>query len=174
MSVILGIDPGNKGCMAFLDKKMEILDLISLRTETRGVIDTNSLSKFRKLIVRWKPKEAWIEQVSYTTKDSSQSMFLLGKYYGIFMGLLSGLEIPLIEVPPNKWKQKLYVPANKDQSRARASALMPLCASAWSERKHHDIAEAAMIALYGALMDGYVMQKLSLGAVVNIVDVEYV
>ena len=54
-------------------------------------------------------------------------------------------------VDPRRWKADLYVPADKQLAKARAWALFPGCEMILaSEGK----AEAALIALYGALSAG--------------------
>jgi crossover junction endodeoxyribonuclease RuvC len=70
--------------------------------------------------------------------------------YGIVLGIVAALELPMTVVQPVQWKRALSVPAAKDAARARASQLIPGAAGYWTRRKDDGRAEAALIALWGA------------------------
>lgn len=153
MTIIAGIDPGLKGGVAFLspDGTCETFDMPVLRLERggklKGDIDGHALAE-----LFWKRHvgHVFIELVNAMPGQGTTSMFAFGKGYGIAIGVLSAVAVPMTFVSPVRWKRALQVPAAKDGARARASQLMPAAASQWPLAKHEGRAEAALIALYGA------------------------
>lgn len=69
--------------------------------------------------------------------------------YGILLGVIAALGIPITHVYSRTWKAALRVPAAKDGARARASELIRGGAVHWPLIKHDGRAEAALIALWG-------------------------
>ena len=96
-----------------------------------------------------RPGHALIENVGAMPGQGVSSVFAFGKGYGVIIGVLCALQIPVTFVSPQRWKKALAVPAAKDGARARASQLLPSAASNWSRVKDDGRAEAALIALYG-------------------------
>ena len=80
------------------------------------------------------------------------SVFAFGKGFGIVLGVLAANFVPLELVAPAAWKRAIGIPSGsgKDASRARASALLPHLAGHWSRSKDDGLAEAVLIALWGA------------------------
>jgi crossover junction endodeoxyribonuclease RuvC len=84
------------------------------------------------------------------------SAFQFGRGYGAVEGVIAALGWPVEYVTPQKWKNALNVPTEKDDARARACQLLPLDAEHWTPRRGvfdkdqaSGRAEAALIALYG-------------------------
>ena len=75
---------------------------------------------------------------------------MTGFGYGIYLGILITLGIDYTQVPPQKWKKDLHVSKNKDEARERATQLFPSAAEMWSLKCEDGVAEAAMIAYWGA------------------------
>jgi len=150
---ILGIDPGPGGARAFLhaDGALEIFDMPVHRLQRGG--------KVKREIDRYEPARlidthgpvvhAFVEQVGAMPGQGVTSMFRFGRSLGIVEGVLSAGFIPTDYVAPRKWRSGLGVRAGKDDSRARASALMPAHAGLWTRMKDNGRAEAALIALFG-------------------------
>ena len=84
------------------------------------------------------------------TGQGTTSAFPQGKAYGLILGIIAALKIPLTNVPAATWKRALAVPSDKDGARARASQLLPHLADCWKAKGAHGRAEAALLALYGA------------------------
>lgn len=151
--IIAGLDPGLRGGIAFLlpDGTCDAFDMPVLRLDRGGKaksdIDAHALAE-----LFWKrhATHVFIEQVNAMPGQGTTSMFAFGKGYGIAIGVLSAIAVPMTFVSPVRWKRALQVPAAKDGARARASQLLPQAASQWSLAKHEGRAEAALIALYGA------------------------
>lgn len=93
---------------------------------------------------------AWIEDVFSSSQMGVTSSFSFGEGKGILKGILAACQIPRRYIAPSKWKQDMGVPADKPLAKLRAHRLFPACVSILTNA---DKAEAAMIALYGALAD---------------------
>ena len=96
-----------------------------------------------------KSARAYIERAQPMPKQGISSSFNYGMTYGMILSALAAAEIPYEEVSAAKWKRVLRVSKEKDIARRRASELMPHGASCWPLKKHHNRAEAALIAFYG-------------------------
>jgi hypothetical protein len=52
------------------------------------------------------------------TGEGTTSAFAQGKAYGLILGIIAALKIPLTNVPAATWKRALAVPSDKDGARA--------------------------------------------------------
>lgn len=127
-------------------REIDIADLIT--TLGHDVIDGRVIPR--------NINQAFVEQVSSMPGQGVSGVFAFGKAYGIVLGVLGTLEIPITLASPQKWKKALGVPAAKDGARARASQLLPAHAELWTPRRGErnaiqaaGIAEAALIAEWG-------------------------
>lgn len=155
MSLIVGVDPGLSGAIAFLNDEgvLEIVDMPVLVTKKgakkQSNIDTcqlaNEIDSRNKLSIT----HAYIEAVHAMPGQGVTSCFQFGKGFGIVIGVIAANYIPFTLVTPNEWKKTLRVPAEKDGARARASELMPRFSHLWSLKKHDGRAEAALLAYWG-------------------------
>lgn len=148
--MILGIDPGLSGSLAFMDDELLIYDIPTLNIERNGKnkrqIDLPNLLYNLKL---YPITHCYLENVHAMPGQGVSSMFQMGRGYGqIEMGL-AALNIPTTYITSQVWKKSLAVPKDKDGARQRASQLMPQWAHNWPLKKHDGRAEAALIALYG-------------------------
>lgn len=153
MSVVVGIDPGFGGALAFLpcSGEPEIIDMPTLELvrnrRIKRVIDAHVLAD---ILQSRAPLHAFVEQVASMPGQGASSVFAFGQGYGTILGILAALEIAHTLIPPQRWKKAMRVPAAKDAARARASQIMPEAAHYWRLVKHDGRAEAALIAFYGA------------------------
>jgi crossover junction endodeoxyribonuclease RuvC len=83
-------------------------------------------------------------------KQGVATTFALGRRYGMILGIVAALELPLELVTSARWKAAVKCSRDKDASRARASQIMPEGAKFWTRVKDHGRAEAALIAWFGA------------------------
>ena len=151
--IVLAIDPGLSGAIAILGPSLDDLTIhdMPVHVLARGGkakrdIDVATLAR---TLVSDGAEHAFVEQVGAMPGQGVASTFAFGKGYGIVLGALAALSVPVTTVPPQRWKKALGVPAGKDAARARASQLMPRHAHHWPLKKHDGRAEAALIALYG-------------------------
>jgi Holliday junction resolvasome RuvABC endonuclease subunit len=149
--MILGIDPGLSGALAFMDDELLIYDIptfeITRNGKNKRQIDLQALLSILKMLP---VEKASLENVNAMPGQGVSSMFQMGRGYGQIEMALAACNIPVTYVTPQVWKKALQVPKDKDGARQRASQLMPQWAYNWDLKKHDGRAEAALIALYGS------------------------
>lgn len=149
--MILGCDPGLDGALAFYDgAELLIYDIPTFAIERNGKakrqIDLGGLAKILKA---WPVKHCYLESVSAMPGQGVSSMFQMGRGFGQIEMAIAACHYPVTYVTPQVWKKALAVPKDKDGARQRASQIMPQFAHNWDLKKHHNRAEAALIAYYG-------------------------
>jgi crossover junction endodeoxyribonuclease RuvC len=78
-------------------------------------------------------------------------MFSFGCSFGVILGVLAALSIPLVLVRPQAWKKRAGLPGkreNKDAARTLAQQLYPL--AELGRKKDIGRADAILIARFGA------------------------
>jgi crossover junction endodeoxyribonuclease RuvC len=155
--ILAGIDPGLSGAVALIDAAtgavVNIFDtpVLELKRDgkTKRELSPHSLAG---ALGRDRIGHAFVENVSSRPGQGVSSVFSFGKSFGITIGVLATLGIPMTFVAPQVWKKALGVPAAKDGARARASQLLPAAAHHWTRVRDDGRAEAALIAHYGLRM----------------------
>lgn len=147
MKTILGIDNGLYGALSFYDgTELLIYDMPIYNTD-RPTLD---LLRLMDIIRTNKPDHAYVEKLTPMPKISGLTGFSMGHSEGAITAIMVALQVPFTFVRPAAWKKTMGCPANKDESRMRASQLLPSHAHNWDKRKKDDgKAEASLIALYG-------------------------
>jgi len=151
--IVAGIDPGKSGAL-FLYAGMHIRRTVPLHD-----IRVGSKTKTVPDYVRWgnewcdqllRADHVFIERVGAMPGQGVTSMFSFGYSAGFVYGLVVAAGKPHTFITPQSWKKIVGLSGSSgDQSRARASQLMPECASFWARKKDEGIAEAALIAYAG-------------------------
>jgi crossover junction endodeoxyribonuclease RuvC len=151
----LGIDPGLSGGLALLKAgkivsawNMPTLTVVKNRKNRRN-LDTEEVAK----IMTCRPGEcvtAIIEQQQAYKGQGVSTTFTTGKNYGVLLGLLDGLDIPFKIVTPQAWKKALKLGKDKQLSFDLANKLFPDAGHFWKRKKDDGVAEAALLAHYGA------------------------
>lgn len=161
--IIIGIDPGVEGAIAFIDDGyLQIYDMPMLGEGKGAEIDhvglKNILDPDDSVCI------AYIEQQIPMPKQNSISTASCFKNYGILLGVIRTMGISSSYVTPNTWKKAMGVlmprgfkgtqHARKKASKAialrKASQLFPL----HDFGKKDGQAEAALIAEYGRRLNG--------------------
>lgn len=149
--MIVGIDPGASGAIAWLSDNgllIEVRDLpvqkVGSRTELLPAAFAAMLREPNRL-----PGHVFLERVATRPGEGSAASFSFGMGFGMLQGVLASLGVPVTLVTPAKWKGNLHVPADKGAARLRACQLWPGAADAFKRVKDDGRAEAAMIGLYG-------------------------
>lgn len=153
--IILGVDPGLEGALAWLDdagQLQRVADMPTVRLERNGKAkrDVDAYELGRLIGGGGIIAQAIVEQVGAMPGQGVSSMFAFGRAYGTILGVLAANFIPIELVAPTKWKRAMQVPTGKDAARARASQVLPASAGHWTRVKDQGRAEAALLALYGA------------------------
>lgn len=156
-TIILGVDPGLSGALAFYDTAtsgLEVVDMPILCVRSNGKkrrqIDLYELG----MIIDDHAGDvllAIIEEVGSMPKQGVVSTFNFGFAAGAVQAAIAANMIPMRLVRPAVWKRALgLTKTDKDASRQLASRLMPDHHAQWRLSKHDGRAEASLLARYGA------------------------
>jgi crossover junction endodeoxyribonuclease RuvC len=151
--MILGIDPGAAGAIAWLSLTGELLAVedmpaahVLIGTKARLRVSAPMLAA---LIRETMPTAAFVEKVGAMPGQGTASMFSFGFSAGLVDGVLDGLGIPTTYVTPQSWKKAAGLTSDKSAVRLRAAQLWPDMARHFARVKDDGRAEAALIARFG-------------------------
>jgi len=164
---ILGIDPGLTGGCAFYDPFVDDLAPIQLFAYRTPVLTVAFMKQGEKrqrkimdldaaadIIRQYNVVEAFIEEVHSMRKQGVTSTFRFGEGYGQWQGLLAGIGIKRRYVAPQAWKKAFSLSSDKGESLEMVRALFPLNENSFRLKKDDGVAEASLIAVYGAHLLG--------------------
>lgn len=154
--VIVGIDPGNAGAIAFLKgKEAWVYDMPTFTTEGKGKTKKGNVKKHTVLDEQELFNLLSSDLIDHMFIEKSQSMpgqgapatFNYAAGYGIIRGICVGLQIPYTLVHPATWRKALMkdMDKGKDSSLVRAKQLFPKVEIGKKDGR----AEALLIAFYG-------------------------
>lgn len=152
--LILGIDPGLSGALAFLDianDAVVVMDMPTVEVVRNGKAKREvSAALVAEMVAGKGVTAAFVEKVSAMPGQGVSSMFSFGRSMGVVEGVLASYEIPTTLVTPQAWMKAMGVRAGKDGSRERAMQMFPQYASLFSRKKDNGRSDAILIAKYGA------------------------
>ena len=156
--IIIGIDPGLTGAIAFFDTSGGTLTLsdmpvVSVKRNNKlknevsaaGLVDV-----IKTQVIGLTTHKVFIERVNAMPGQGVTSVFSFGRSLGIVEGVVASFGIATTIVPPMTWQKAINVRGGKDGSRARAMELFPAYANLFARKKDDGRADAALIAWYGA------------------------
>jgi crossover junction endodeoxyribonuclease RuvC len=153
--MIVGIDPGAKGALAFFDPvagTLDIVDMPTVQVKRGAKLKTEISAQMVAAIIRSrKPSVAVVERVSSMPGQGVSSVFAFGKAAGLLDGVLAALEIPITYVTPQVWQKAVNARTGKDGNRQRAAEIYPAYASSFSRVKDDGRADAALMAYWGVM-----------------------
>ncbi len=137
--MIIGIDPGKGGGIALLRSAKSIDASVFKMPETE--MDTYTLLSSL-------PPEidmVYLERVGPMPKQGVTSVFTFGYGYGVLVGILTALKLPITFVSPVKWQRHLgcLSGGDKNVTKRKAQQLFPTI------KVTHAFADALLIAEYG-------------------------
>lgn len=120
--IYVGIDPGQKGAIAFIKNNSIIIYDMPLfsNKEIDGI-------KTSDIFFTEGGDFCILEKAQTMPQQGTVSMFKYGMSYGIIKGVLYSFEISFQEVPPQKWKKEYSLSKDKAESIATAKKLFPDC-----------------------------------------------
>ena len=143
--LVLGIDPGMTGAMAWVDRRgvlKEIEDMPVVANEVNYRLLSLLIPAYGRV------EFAVVEKQQTFPKQGVVSAFKLGACWGMILGILATYEIPIREVRPNDWKKKLPgLGKDKNLSRKMAMSRWPQHADYFKRVKDDGRAEAALMAI---------------------------
>lgn len=152
--IIIGIDPGLSGAVAFYDTvegSVEIHDMPTVELARNGKNKREvSAALLANILTSRKADGAFLERVNAMTGQGVSSVFSFGRSSGIVEGILAAYDIPTTLVTPQAWQKAVGQRTGKDGSRERAMQLFPAHADLFKRKKDDGRSDAALIAYYGA------------------------
>jgi len=145
--MIIGIDPGMSGAIAFLSDNDEVR-LYDMPVLQRNKTKRINCYEVMRILKEHSAAHCYIEQVNAFGMGAS-SAYNFGWTCGALEACVSAAQIPMTYVAPQKWKKALGLPKDKDAARARVIQMFPRYADEFKLKKHADRAEALLIALWG-------------------------
>ena len=147
---ICGIDPGLCGAVAFYFPSAPGRVAAEDMPAVGGEVDCATLAA---RILQMGPAFAVVERVASMPKQGIASTFKFGASYGAVRGVLAAMKIPVHLVAPAVWKKYFRLGTDKEKARALAQRQCAASPEHFSRKKDHGRAEAALLALYGAIAE---------------------
>lgn len=157
MGAFLAIDPGVDGAIALWMpsvRELVVHDMPTLQRagSKRRDVDAVALAQMLRGLIGAETQFitlALIERAGTRPTESRASAHTNGRNWGVAFGVLAAQLVPVEIITPAKWKGAMKLTTDKDYSRTVATSLLPEHAQRWPLKKHHDRAEAALLAVYG-------------------------
>ena len=150
--MIIGIDPGLTGAIAFIGRDGYIVEDLPTMANGKGKakvkrqIDPGEL--FELLNANGvDAKMVYIERMASMPGQGVQTMFSLGDTFGVIRSVVAISGMPMEIISSQIWKKSYGLTSDKELARAKAIELFPT--AGLSRKKDHNRAEALLIANYG-------------------------
>lgn len=160
MTSIVGIDPGQHGAIAILDRQLHILRAVwpvpmikeRIGRTMRPRPDFVGLSGLVNILRDVHDVElVVIEEVGGRPAQSASAAFVFGTGYGALVQAFLDKGVPVKFARPSIWKPDMKAPKKKVEALARADQLFPLQRMMFRNERGTDwpdAGEAAMLALW--------------------------
>ena len=148
MQRVLGIDPGLKGALAWVNTAgslIEVEDMPLVDNEVNAKLLANLIVGYGSLECAVVERQQAMPEAKVVAKELSA--FKTGTGYGIIIGVLAALNIPTFFLSSTQWKKMLHLTSDKELSRKRALERWPADADLFKLKKHEGRAEAALLAV---------------------------
>lgn len=152
MAVILGIDPGLKGGMAFIAHNGSVVHVEKMPVTK---IDGSSCIDFHEITRRiktYEPRLIVMEKVHSFPGQGVASCFTFGMGFGGLQGIAAALGVSYVLVRPQKWQKEILGGIDKSLGKARS---LVYCRQRHPNiepsHKHDGIADAICLAEWGSI-----------------------
>jgi len=156
--IVIGIDPGLTGALAMIGPRKEYLKLADIpvmkrlgpKAEVKNQVNGAALEEILRAWTEDYDKNEIVAFIETPIAFPGQHVATIASAFltaGIIEGVLSARHFVHQLVRPADWKKAMALSKDKDQARARAIRLYPEAPLALA--KHHNRAEALLIARYG-------------------------
>jgi crossover junction endodeoxyribonuclease RuvC len=146
MGIVIGIDPGVSGAVAFVSTDGIVVDdMPAIEVRGKRHVCPHGL---RRLLVGVDPDSVAsvvLEHVQGVQGTGATSAFSFGRSFGLVEGVVAGLSLPLVLVRPQAWTKALGVSRDKGAHRQAAANLWPRQASLFARVKDDGRADAALL-----------------------------
>jgi crossover junction endodeoxyribonuclease RuvC len=161
--MIIGIDPGFSGAIAFIGANRKLLrvdpmplmgeGLVFTPKDERRNIDSHALALLLNHLCQIStpfPPIVVLEAVASSPKMGVTSAFRFGEGFGLIKGILAASGVKPKLVSPSSWKPAMGLSSDKKMSLTLAAKLFPEWGSKFgADRSSADLAEAALLAKFG-------------------------
>ena len=149
--MILAIDPGKSGAIAHLHDDGRFCCVEDMPSVGKGVDAAGAADLIRAMRNQGTTRmQVILEQVSAMPGQGVTSMFSFGTSYGVVLGVVAALRLPLELVIPRVWKRDMGLGKDKEASRRKALQLFPDAAEMLKRKKDEGRAEALLLGLWYA------------------------
>lgn len=146
--MIIGIDPGNTGAIAFLEECGSLFKVEDMPIMANGKKNQVNAAELARLLSIPDITVAVVERVSAMPGQGVSSMFNFGMGYGVIQGVLAANKIPFHLITPQKWKKAALL-SGKDKDNARTLAQQLYPDAPLGRKRDIGRADAILIARYG-------------------------
>lgn len=154
-ALILGIDCGKTGALAWVDQDGALVHLADMPDADHHALG----ARVRDLLVEHPPLLARVERTQAFPGQGLTSAHDYGRNAGAVLGALGAWDVPTELVEPSKWKGAAGLTKRKGEttsawktrSRQRATELYPAWSTWFARVKDDGRAEAALVARHGWL-----------------------
>ena len=149
---LLGVDPGIHGAFALVEindgATPQLVDVLDVPVIGAGAKERVNTMLVRDWFAQHQPDHALIERAGSMPKQGVASTFKYARAVGSLETVVACSDIPYSIIEPAVWKKFHHLPGkDKEAARQRALQLFPAAHAFFSLKKHHQRAEAALIAL---------------------------
>jgi crossover junction endodeoxyribonuclease RuvC len=153
MTHFVGIDPGLTGAVVFIDRdaglRSAVRTPVLTGTGQKTVYDLRGMTDLLRSV---DISLVTLEQVTAMPHDGVTSAFRFGTGYGIWLGLISGLQLPLLQVKPQAWQKTAL--AGRPRGKAIKTSSVAAAQERWPTlpiryKRDWGMADAVHIADYG-------------------------
>lgn len=107
--IYIGIDPGVSGATTFWDQEAQELVTVAHKQGLDIVRHEMDYATARDQVF------AVIEKVASSPQMGVRSAFTFGQSYGTSLGMLTAMEIPFQEMPPQRWLRSLGIRSRRKE-----------------------------------------------------------
>ena len=153
---VIGVDPGLSGAVAILHPSgdIELFDTPTLNVQgpkkNRRLYDVTAMLRIlqhcKDACFKYSPPHVAIEMAHPRPGQGVNAPFSMGYGLGLWIGIITSMELPVTHVAPQTWKKEFQLSKDKNLSILRAKELWPKADI--TLKKHEARAEALMIADY--------------------------
>jgi crossover junction endodeoxyribonuclease RuvC len=150
--LVAGFDPGVTGAAVVIDDtSLQVLAAIDLPIVRSGKLAWVDGCVLADWLEEWQPEIAVVELVTYWPGDRNMgNTSAMVRLAGGIEAVLSGLSLPFLHAAPSAWKRRAgLLGKGKPESMALARARLSWPHGTAELAKHHNRAEAGLIALFG-------------------------
>ena len=155
--MVIGVDPGISGAIAFLplSKPPHVFDMPKIQLKNgKHEVCAKQLTRLIETFAHPKSialveavgARVYVDRFGMKRGQGAAASFAFGKSYGVLLGVLTALGVPVELVQPAVWKSLLNLNSDKNLSRALAMKKFPTLTLRLQRKKDDGRAEALLLA----------------------------